>query len=154
MLIKKMNKKDANKIINWKYEPPYDFYNMDDTEESLQELLQYKAVFNGEELIGFYCVGPFAQVPIGRDIGSYPDAEDLLDLGFGMKPGLTGQGFGFTFISFIIGEVQQKYNLNKIRLTVAEFNQRAITLYKKLGFKTQTSFMANDSAFLVMVKEL
>ncbi|MCR2820090.1 GNAT family N-acetyltransferase [Lederbergia panacisoli] len=154
MLTKKISKNDAKKIIKWKYEPPYDFYNMDGPEDSFQEMLQYKAVFNGDDLIGFYCVGQFAQVPIGRDIGSYPDVEDLLDLGFGMNPELTGKGLGFTFISFIISELQEKYNLNKIRLTVAEFNKRAITLYEKLGFETQTSFIANDTTFLVMIKKL
>ncbi|MBS4217457.1 GNAT family N-acetyltransferase [Bacillus sp. FJAT-49711] len=149
-----MNKENAKKIINWKYEPPYDFYNMDDTDESLQELIQYKGIFDDEELIGFYCVGSFAQVPFGREIGSYPEVEGLLDLGFSMKPKLTGQGFGYPFISFIMDEVEQKYNLNIIRLTVAEFNKRAIAAYKKLGFATQTSFIANDTAFLVMVKNL
>ncbi|MBS4194332.1 GNAT family N-acetyltransferase [Bacillus sp. FJAT-49870] len=149
-----MTKNDAKKIINWKYEPPYDFYNMDDNEESLQELLQYNGIFAGEELIGFYCVGSFAQVPIGRDKGSYPETEGLVDLGFGMKPELTGQGFGYTFVSFIIAEIQQKDCLSKIRLTVAEFNKRAITLYEKVGFVTQTSFLANDISFLVMIKKL
>lgn len=107
MEIKKITKNDAKKIINWKYEPPYDFYNMDDNEEALQELLQYNGIFDGEELIGFYCLGSFAQVPIGREKGSYPETEGLIDLGFGMKPELTGQGFGYKFVSFIIEEIQQ-----------------------------------------------
>ncbi|MBS4199345.1 GNAT family N-acetyltransferase [Bacillus sp. FJAT-49732] len=154
MNIKNLTKEQAKQIIKWRYEPPFDFYNMDDDEETLQELLHYFGVLDGQVLLGFYCLGSFAQVPIGREKGLYPESEGLTDLGFGMKPELTGQGLGYTFISFIIEEIQQKYNLNKIRLTVAEFNKRAIALYEKLGFVMQTSFIANDTTFLVMIKKL
>ncbi|MCJ8006525.1 GNAT family N-acetyltransferase [Lederbergia wuyishanensis] len=154
MYIKNLTKEQAKQIIKWRYETPYDFYNMDDDKDSLNELLHYYGVFDGKDLIGFYCLESFAQVPIGREKGLYPEMEGLIDLGFGLKPELTGQGYGYRFINFIIDEIQQKYNLNKIRLTVAEFNKRAISLYEKLGFEMKSSFTANNTAFLVMIKKL
>ncbi|WP_309299184.1 N-acetyltransferase [Ureibacillus sinduriensis] len=39
-----------------------------------------------------------------------------------------------------------------IRLTVAKFNQRAIRLYEKLGFKKDKEFWTDRAEFMTMVK--
>ena len=83
LFIRNMNKRMANDILNWKYDKPYDFYNNEVTDESMKEILDgsyYALVDEFKELIGFFCVGKNAQVPIGNRFGVY--TEDLVDILF------------------------------------------------------------------------
>ncbi len=68
--IREMNEIFATDILGWKYEEPYDFYNNDLCDESLKEILEnpyYSIVNDKEELVGYFCTGTSAQVPIGRE---------------------------------------------------------------------------------------
>ncbi|MBP0726958.1 GNAT family N-acetyltransferase [Bacillus sp. RG28] len=151
LFIKDMNEKFAVEIVNWRYEAPYDFYDNEETFEAINEMIEnpYYAVVNqSEELVGFFCIGSSAQVPIGHQFGAY--SEEILDIGIGMKPDMTGKGFGFTFFSKVLQTIGKD---KSIRLTVAEFNRRAIRLYKKLGFIEKMKFKRDSIEFIVMIKE-
>ena len=153
LLVRNLTEEYAKQILNWKYEAPYDFYNNEETSESLNELLEtpYYAVLNQDhELVGFFCIGSAAQVPFGSTVGAYN--EDMRDIGIGMNPALTGQGNGAHFFSFILSYIQETYQLDAIRLTVANFNQRAIHLYTKLGFVKKVEFNRDTTEFITMVK--
>ncbi len=151
--LREMNEKYASEILQWHYAAPYDFYNNDLSDETLQEMLEnpYYAIFNErEELIGYYCTGTAAQVPKGHDIGAY--AACYVDIGIGMKPNLTGQGLGTAFFSFIVKTIQQEHQL-PLRLTVARFNKRAICLYEKFGFVKDSEF-STPTVFITMLKKV
>ncbi|MGM2821484.1 GNAT family N-acetyltransferase, partial [Bacillus cereus group sp. Bce001] len=67
--------------------------------EIIEELLDgtyYGCCDERGELIGYFCFGVNAQVPGGRDANLYT-GEDVIDIGIGMKPALTGKGMGRTF---------------------------------------------------------
>lgn len=154
LLVENMTEEYAKQILTWKYEAPYDFYNNEETSESLNELLDnpYYAVLNQDhELIGFFCIGSAAQVPFGSTVGAYN--EDMKDIGIGMKPAITGNGFGGHFFSFILSYIKETYGLDSIRLTVANFNERAIHLYTKLGFTKKVEFSRGTTEFITMVKK-
>lgn len=154
LMVKSMTEEYARQILTWKYEAPYDFYNNEESSESLNELLEnpYYAVLNqNNELAGFFCMGKAAQVPFGSTVGAY--SEDLTDIGIGMNPSLTGQGFGAPFFSFILSYIQENYKVDSFRLTVAKFNQRAIHLYTKLGFVKKIEFSRRATEFITMVKK-
>jgi [ribosomal protein S18]-alanine N-acetyltransferase len=153
LFVRNMTEEYAKQILNWKYEAPHDFYNNEETSESLNELLEtpYYVVLNqDQELVGFFCIGIVAQVPFGSTVGAYN--EDMRDIGIGMNPAITGQGFGASFFSFILSYIQETYGLDAIRLTVANFNQRAIHLYTKLGFVKKVEFNRDTTEFITMVK--
>jgi len=139
----------ATAILKWTYPPPYDFYNMETSEEAYAELLDgsYQAVIAHKQLVGFFCIGQSAQVPPGRSLHLYPD--DHLDIGLGRQPELTGQGTGLAFCSFVLDTVKAQSTL-PLRLTVASFNERAIHLYEQLGFRRQTTFPTTHATFLIM----
>ena len=141
----------ATAILKWTYPPPYDFYNMETSEEAYAELLDgsYQAVIAQTQLVGFFCTGQSAQVPSGRPLGLYRD--DYLDLGLGRQPELTGQGTGFIFCSFVLDTVKAQSTL-PLRLTVASFNERAIHLYEQLGFQRQVTFPTTSATFLIMTQ--
>lgn len=140
----------ATTILHWIYPSPYDFYNMEVSDEAYTELLDgsYQAVVDQAQLVGFFCTGRSAQVPAGLPLGLY--ADDCLDLGLGRHPDVTGQGTGFAFCSFVLETVKAESSL-PIRLTVATFNERAIHLYEQLGFRRQSTFSTAYATFLVMI---
>jgi [ribosomal protein S18]-alanine N-acetyltransferase len=153
MFVRNMTEEYAKQILTWKYEPPFDFYNNEESSESLNELLEnpYYAVLNKDKaLVGFFCMGSAAQVPFGATVGAY--SEELTDIGIGMNPSLTGQGLGAAFFSFILSTIQETYKVDSVRLTVANFNQRAIRLYTKLGFEKKIEFTRGTTEFITMVK--
>lgn len=140
-------------ILEWNYEPPYDFYNHEVNKESIRELLEenYMAIIDLKgSLTGFYCSGESAQVPAGREAGAYNEAA--VDIGIGMNPELTGKGQGKPFFSFILSELQQALPHSITRLTVAAFNERAIKLYSNMGFKKEKEFNSGENRFITMVK--
>ncbi|WKA60230.1 GNAT family protein [Planococcus shenhongbingii] len=148
-----MDKDTAENILNWKYDSPYDFYNNELNEEELAEMLNgsYFAIYNDlKELIGFFCTGYSAQVPTGKKLGMYE--ENFIDMGLGMNPHLVGRGSGYNFCSYILKYIEENHPKNPIRLTVAEFNSRAIHLYKKLGFVPMKEFGTGFADFTIMVK--
>lgn len=155
LIVEGMNEKTAKEVLNWKYDQPYDFYNSELTDEGMEEILDgsyYALVNDFKELVGFFCIGEAAQVPIGNQYGVY--TEDLVDIGLGMNPALVGKGNGFQFCSYILNFIEQDYKSTQFRLTVAKFNQRAIHLYKKLGFVFESEFKTEFAEFITMVKRL
>lgn len=154
LFIENMNKKMAKEILNWKYDVPYDFYNNENTDEAMKELLDgsyYAVVDEFKELIGFFCIGENAQVPIGNRLGVY--TEDLVDMGLGMNPNLVGKGNGFKFCTYIVKFIEEHHKRTSIRLTVTKFNQRAIHLYEKLGFVMENEFSTDFAEFITMIKK-
>jgi [ribosomal protein S18]-alanine N-acetyltransferase len=142
----------AKDILAWKYEPPYDLYNNELSEESINELLNgaYFAVLNEyNQLVGYYCTGISSHVPAGNQFGAYE--ELMLDVGIGLRPDLTGQGRGASFFTWVL-ETIRKPGL-PIRLTVATFNARAIKLYENLGFRKQLEFEVKGINFQIMIKK-
>lgn len=149
----KMNEDHAEEIaFDWKYKGKYSFYDTTADKEDLKEFLDpskwantFAVLDNTKELIGFF---------------SYSFKEGIMWIGFGLKPELTGQGYGKSFVSTGIKKGIEIYSYDEphIMLAVAEFNKRAIKLYKKLGFKTVERYMQKTNGgeykFLKMKKIL
>lgn len=73
----------------------------------------------------------------------------------GIKPNLCGQGLGLNFFSSGLEFARSKLSSKGFRLTVATFNQRAIKVYERIGFKKVNSFERISEngkiKFLVMI---
>ena len=85
-----MNKKFAEEICyNWKYEGIFSFYNMTEDKEDLQGFLdtknwnRYSAVLQENSLVGFFM---------------FQIIDDAVFIGLGLKPDLTGKGYGKDFV--------------------------------------------------------
>ncbi|MCL6600331.1 MAG: GNAT family N-acetyltransferase [Alicyclobacillus macrosporangiidus] len=151
-----MTQADAIEIASWNYEPPYDLYNMGATKESVRELLNgsYWVIGSTDgRTIGFYCVGDSAQVPAGHTFDAYRyEGKHVVDFGIGMRPDLTGRGWGSPFLNHVLQEVVACYPFADLRLTVAAFNQRAIKLYRRFGFQYQAEFSKEGLVFQTMLR--
>jgi ribosomal-protein-alanine N-acetyltransferase len=154
-----MSEENAHAVLEWRYEPPYSPYNPDPGEfgEWLRLLLDpgnfYYSILNEKgELAGYCCFGNDARVP-----GGIYDNEDVLDVGLGMRPDLTGQGRGYDFLNAILEFARGEFSPAMFQVTVAAFNERAIHLYGKAGFKPVHTFVNGDGCralkFIQMVRK-
>lgn len=125
-----MTQKQAELIaFEWHYEGEYAFYDMEADEEDLEEFLDPKVrgdsmfavTYNGE-LVGFFSMSPD------------------LEIALGMRPDLTGQGKGYEFLKVCLDFAEARFQPEKITLSVATFNKRAIKVYKRLGFRELETF--------------
>ena len=154
-----MNTKIAFEISKWIYDGPYLLYSFQNTEETINELMNYEYYFAnrnpGNELFGFFCFGEAALVPT-YEKEAYN--EIALDIGLGMKPEFCGRGLGFGFLcaGLEFAKMNKLEGRSKIRLTVADFNKRAIRLYEKAGFKYVRSLKHDETGikFNVMILDL
>ncbi|KUP09612.1 ribosomal-protein-alanine acetyltransferase [Bacillus coahuilensis m2-6] len=141
--IQTMAQEQAEEIAyNWHYEQEYDFYDMEADNEDLEEFLNpvtrgnnMFSVSEDNVLVGFLSVSE--------------ETLSTFEIGLGMRPDLTGQGMGQNFLVGCIEFVQKKFSPRILTLSVATFNQRAIKVYKKVGFKEIEVFMqeTNGSQF-------
>ncbi|OZM57522.1 hypothetical protein CIB95_08400 [Lottiidibacillus patelloidae] len=130
-----MSQSDAEEIASWKYEGPYSFYNAENDLEDLEELLSEKA--RGSN---YYSVKDSNQNLIG--FFSFLFHKNEAVIGLGLAPHLTGQGIGLDFVNRGINYIENNFsNINKVNLSVAAFNERAIKVYKKAKFKTVSTYM-------------
>ena len=133
---------EARAILAWRYTGVYAVYNANPAhlEEGLATLLDpanaYLAAFAPDGvLVGFCCFGAEARVRGGE----YAD-PDALDVGLGLRPDLTGAGYGLDFVRAILAEGERRYAPPRFRLTVAAFNERARRVYERAGFRAIVSF--------------
>ena len=151
-----MSEPHARAILAWRYDPPYDIYDVGsgDREEAVQVLLDpqyaYYAILRAEgELAAYCCFGSDAQVP-GGDYDT-----PALDVGLGVRPDLTGQGQGSAYAQAVLGFARHAFSPPAFRVTVAEFNERALRVWERAGFRRVQRFERRQEGrpFLVLVRE-
>jgi len=142
---------EALEIARWRYPPPYDIYDLSESEEAISYVLDpqnrfYAMKDNQGELVGFCSFGKDGQVP-GGDYG-----VDAMDIGLGIRPDLVGQGRGIEYVRCVIQFAEEKFDNPQLRVTIAAFNQRAQQLWKKAGFLIVEKFQqeGTERRFVVM----
>jgi [ribosomal protein S18]-alanine N-acetyltransferase len=147
--------KSAQAILQWHYPPPYDFYNLtaSESENSLFYLLDPSNAFYGlfdaeEHLLAFCSFGLDGQV----SGGDY--RLPALDIGLGLRPDLTGQGHGSEYVKAVIDFAQQTFRPTQLRVTIAEFNARALRVWEKAGFRRVQVFQGGlaNTSFVILLK--
>lgn len=126
--IEVMTQEEAEEIaFNWHYDGEYSFYDMAADKEDLEEFINPEkrgsnvfSVIDTEELIGYFTASK--------------EKEYIIDIGLGLRPDLTGKGIGLHFLKTVMEFVNSEYKPKKITLSVAFFNQRAVKVYRKIGF--------------------
>ena len=114
-----MQAADFAELAMWQYEPPYDFYD-GDQEEPLNPERHFVVRNDDGESIGFYY---------------FELNADVLDYGLGLRPDLTGRALGLDFFRSGLEFGRERYRPRLIRLHVAAFNERAIKVYERAGFR-------------------
>jgi [ribosomal protein S18]-alanine N-acetyltransferase len=117
--VRPASKKVLRELADWRYDPPYDFYNGDED-----------PVLNPERFFA-------ARDESGELVGNYYFEEkgDALEIGLGLRPDLTGRGLGLEFFQRGLAFGRRRYRPQRVILNVAAFNQRAIKVYERAGFR-------------------
>lgn len=146
VIVSLMDLESANEIMTWSYPQPYGIYSMTEDQETLLELMSgsYYVVLSDDSdprVIGYFCFGVSARIPIKEAQEAYKIEGDILDIGLGLAPDLCDKGLGKAFMKLGMSFAQQMWSNKRFRLTVADFNKRAIKTYQALGYKTHATFI-------------
>jgi ribosomal-protein-alanine N-acetyltransferase len=104
---------------SWRYDPPYDFYD-GDQEPVLNPERYFAAAGEDGSLVGFYYL---------------EEKGEAVEIGLGLRPDLTGRGLGGEFFESGLDFLRGRYPGRPIVLNVAAFNERAISVYERAGFR-------------------
>jgi RimJ/RimL family protein N-acetyltransferase len=116
--IEPARREDLAELATWRYESPYEFY--DGGQEPVENPERYFIACDDDGLVGFYYFEP---------------KEDALEYGLGLRPDLAGRGLGLEFFRDGIEFGRERYLQGRVRLFVAAFNERAIKVYERAGFR-------------------
>lgn len=150
-LIRPLSADDDAAIATWRYRPPYDVYHDDDDggeRADPRELSGKYAFVEDGELVGFCSFGADGRVPPGH----YVDGP--LDVGMGLRPDLTGRGLGARYLQAALGFARRELGATSFRVTVAEFNARALRLCERAGFRRVARFDGPDRPFWILTLAL
>jgi [ribosomal protein S18]-alanine N-acetyltransferase len=129
-----LSQEEAEAIAEWHYPEPYSFYNWSADVDDLQELLDpalrgdaYWAVRDdSDELVGHF---------------SFKPKGDAVEIGLGLRPDLTGRGLGADFLAAGLEFARTRFAPERFTLAVATFNERAIKVYERAGFRRERVYM-------------
>jgi [ribosomal protein S18]-alanine N-acetyltransferase len=137
-----MSQEEAEAIAEWRYDPPYHFYDASADHRDLAELLDPEVrgdrYFSAREASGVL-IGYFGLT----------FADGVAGIGVGLRPDLTGRGLGLAFLEQGLAFATERYSPERFRLSVAVFNKRAITVYERAGFVRSRTYdhETNDGVF-------
>jgi [ribosomal protein S18]-alanine N-acetyltransferase len=103
----------------WRYPPPYDLYDDDGVPPNNPERF-YGVYAEDGSVAGFFY---------------FEERGDALFYGLGLRPDLTGRGLGASFVNAGLEFARERFGPRRIVLDVAEFNERAIRVYERAGFR-------------------
>ncbi|MDQ3864072.1 MAG: GNAT family N-acetyltransferase [Actinomycetota bacterium] len=147
---RQMSDEDAREISRWQYDPPYDFYDATSDPGDLEELLDpdrregayFSAFDEGGALVGFF---------------QFEREGATVDVGLGLRPDLTGQGLGVGYLLAGLEFARERFAPERFTLSVATFNERAIRVYERAGFRRGVVYTHHTSGadypFLAMARE-
>lgn len=135
MRVEEWTEGHAREVEGWHYEPPYDFYDLASDPADAAEMRdpvrreRYRAIL-GEDgrLDAWWCFKP---------------EDGVVEVGLGLRPDLTSRGLGESFMRAQLEHAQKQWRPDKFTLFVAAWNERAIRLYERLGFREVGREMRN-----------
>ncbi len=138
-----MNELRATAIAQWTYGESLALYNVDadEREEYINGLIDpsnhyFALVDEHNEPIAFFCFGPDARVRGGN----YASDTEALDIGYGLRPSLTGQGLGKLLLETGLMLGIELFSPPRFRATVASSNERSLRICRGANFVEQSRF--------------
>ncbi|MCR2807840.1 GNAT family N-acetyltransferase [Paenibacillus soyae] len=128
----------AAELCEWRYDPPYDFYNWPAWEDMKKDGIEF-----GDPVLRY---NQYASVlgPGGLLIGFaqfFPLGTSVIRLGLGLRPELCGLGLGQLLVRAVSEEARRRSPGAEVDLEVLTWNARAIRTYEKAGFRIEDTYM-------------
>jgi RimJ/RimL family protein N-acetyltransferase len=142
--VRPLTEAHADAIAGWRYPGRYSTY---DVKEILAPAGGHWAVVHEGELVGYCSFGAPGRVP-GVD-----EEKGTLDVGYGMRPDLVGQGLGREFVSAILAFAVERFAPPQLRLLVLTWNERSRKVAEALGFEQERIAPGVEGDFFVLVRK-
>jgi [ribosomal protein S18]-alanine N-acetyltransferase len=143
MDVRPLTNADAAMIVSWRYPGRYSTYDFDGPSALENDTW---AVTEAEELIGYCCFGAPARVPGAEE------KPGTLDVGYGLAPDLMGRGSGHRFVGAILEFALERFEPDRVRLYVLDWNERSRKVAEGHGFAVEATLASDEGSFLVMVR--
>jgi RimJ/RimL family protein N-acetyltransferase len=117
---------EAERPLGWRYEGRLATY---DARGPLGRGRGFFAVEDEGELVGYGCVGVEARVP------GVEEEPGTIDVGYGMRPDLVGQGRGRLFVGAVLDHVSARHPGARLRMSILEWNDRSRRVAEAHGFR-------------------
>jgi RimJ/RimL family protein N-acetyltransferase len=124
---RELTDEEAEQPLGWRYSGEYATY---DAEGPLGRDLGFFAVDDASgELVGFGCVGAEARVP------GVVEEPGTIDVGYGMRPDLVGQGLGREFVGAVVAYAADRDPAARLRMLILRWNGRSRSVAQAHGFR-------------------
>jgi [ribosomal protein S18]-alanine N-acetyltransferase len=142
--VRPLTETDADKIAAWRYPGRYATY---DVGEVVTPERGFWAIEHEADLVGYCCFGHEARVP------GVVEEEGILDVGYGLRPDLMGQGLGREFVRVILDFAIRQFSPRRLRLLILAWNDRSRKVAEALGFEKEGILRSTEGDFYVMIRE-
>lgn len=150
MKVEEWNETHTREVEAWHYEPPWDFYDLASDPADAEAMRDPARAVHRRAVVG----------EAGRlEAFWYFDWHgDVVEVGIGLRPDLTGPGLGESFLRAQLAYASRHWGPATFRLFVASWNERAIRLYERLGFRevareTRSFELVGDHEFVRMERD-
>jgi [ribosomal protein S18]-alanine N-acetyltransferase len=143
MEVQPLTDADTQAIGLWRYAGRYATY---DVGEVVTAERGFWAVHDEDGLLGYCCFGHEARVP------GVVEEPGILDVGYGMRPDLMGQGLGRGFISSILEFASREFSPRRFRLLILEWNARSRAAARSAGFEEAGTVQSTEGRFVLMIR--
>lgn len=134
---------ECDEIASWHYEGRYATYEFDDGPPDPADGF-FAIVDSRDQLVGYCCYGVEARVP-GVDV-----VEAVIDVGYGMRPDLVGHGRGRRFLAAILDFGVQRFEGERFRALVLDWNHRSLAVCRNAGFEETGDVTTDLGRFIVL----
>lgn len=145
MKVRALTSADAAAIAAWRYRGRYSTYDCDRPADLERD--HWAVTDERGELVGYCAFGAPARVA-----GAAAEAGTL-DIGYGMKPELTGGGDGRRFVAAILEFAVRREDPQRLRLFVLDWNERSRRVAAAHGFVVHRAVEGDGERFVVMVRQ-
>ena len=126
MRARELTADEAERPLGWRYPGRYATY---DAIGPLGSGRGFFAIEEDGDLVGFGCVGLEARVP------GVEEEDGTVDVGYGMRPDLCGQGRGRAFVGAVLEYVVERHPDATLRMSILSWNGRSRRTAEGHGFR-------------------
>jgi RimJ/RimL family protein N-acetyltransferase len=137
---RELTAEEAERPLGWRYPGRYATY---DAAGPLGAGRGFFAVEDDGDFVGYGCVGVEARVP------GVEEEDGTVDVGYGMRPDLIGQGRGRAFVGAILDYVTERNPGARLRMSILDWNDRSRRAAEGHGFRVT----GRAGRFDVLVRE-
>jgi ribosomal-protein-alanine N-acetyltransferase len=145
MEVRELTNAETATIAGWRYPGRYSTYDFDDPSVLARD--HWAVLENNGTLVGVCCFGAPARVDSAKE------EPGVLDVGYGMAPDLMGGGRGHRFIEAILAFGVERYEPQRLRLYVLDWNVRSRRAAGRHGFEVEAELENAEGRFLVLFRD-